>query len=109
MPSTNKVLGQVSPSGATLTTLYTVPSGAQAVCSTLTICNTTATGVAYRLAVRPTGESIATKHYIAYDSSVGANDSVLLTFGLTLGQTDVVSVYAGAINLSFSLFGTEIT
>lgn len=109
MPSANKVLGQSSPSATTLTTLYTVPSATQAVCSTLAICNTTTAAITYRVAVRPAGATIATQHYLAYDASVAANDSVMLTLGVTLAATDVVSVYAGAANLAFSLFGVEIT
>ena len=109
MARANKVLGQSSPAAAALTTLYTVPAGAQAVCSTLVVCNTTAAAMTYRVAVRPAGESIVTKHYITYDSSVAANDSVLLTLGMTLATTDVVSVYASAVNAAFTLFGAEIT
>lgn len=109
MPSANKVLGQSTPSATTLTTLYTVPASTQAVCSTLSVCNTTGAAITYRIAVRPAGASIATQHYLAYDASVAANDSVMLTLGITLATTDVVSVYAGAANLAFSLFGAEIT
>lgn len=109
MPQAHKVLGQVSPSATTLTTLYTVPSATQAVCSTLSICNTSATATTYRVAVRPAGAAVATQHYIVYDSSVAAYDSILLTLGISLAATDVVSVYAGAANVSFHLYGAEIT
>lgn len=109
MPRANKVLGQSSPAATTLTTLYTVPAGTQAVASTLVICNTTATAMTYRVAVRPAGEAVATKHYVTYDASVAANDSVFLTLGFTLATTDVVSVYASAANAAFTLFGAEIT
>jgi hypothetical protein len=109
MPSAHKVLGQSSPSATTLTTLYTVPASTQAVCSTLSVCNTTGAAITYRIAVRPAGASIATQHYLAYDASVAANDSVLLTLGIALAATDVVSVYASGTNLAFSLFGAEIT
>lgn len=108
MPQTHKVLGQVSPSAATLTSLYACPSGTQAVCSTLTICNTTATAMTYRVAVRPAGAAISTQHYIVSDSSVAAYDSVFLTLGISLAATDVVSVYASAAGAAFSLFGVEI-
>jgi hypothetical protein len=109
MPQTHKVLGQASPSAATLTTLYTVPASTQAVCSTLTICNTTAAAMTYRVAVRPAGAAIATQHYIVSDSSVAAYDSIFLTLGISLAATDVVSVYASATGTAFSLFGVEIT
>jgi len=47
--------------------------------------------------------------YIAYDVPVAANDTTTITTGLTLGATDVVTVYAGNANLSFNLSGAEIT
>jgi hypothetical protein len=109
MPQTHKVLGQVNPAATGLTTLYTVPSATQTVGSTLSVCNISTTATTYRIAVRPTGEAIANKHYLAYDSSIPANDSICLTLGLSLGAADVVSVYAGNANLSFSFYGVEIT
>jgi hypothetical protein len=59
--------------------------------------------------VRPAGATLANEHYIAYDSTVGANDSTMLTIGITLAATDVVTVYASTANLSFSAFGSEIS
>jgi hypothetical protein len=52
---------------------------------------------------------LANEHYIAYDSTVAANDSTMLTIGITLGATDVITVYASTANLSFSAFGSEIS
>jgi hypothetical protein len=109
MPLTYKILGQNNPSASGLTTLYTVPSSTQAVCSSISVCNLLNTATTYRIAVRPTGESIANKHYLAYDVSLPANDSTILTMGISLGTTDVVSIYAASSGVSFSLFGTEIT
>lgn len=108
MPQNYKVLGQSNPSATTLTTLYTTPSLTQAVGSTLSICNLGAS-TTYRVAVRPSGEAIANKHYLVYDGAVNAGDSILLTLGISLAATDVVSVYAGTANVAFSLFGVEIT
>jgi hypothetical protein len=108
MAQAHKVLGQSSPSAATLTTLYTVPSATQAIVSTLSVCNTSSTAATYRIAVRPAGVSISNQHYVVYDSAVAANDSVFMTLGITLAATDVLSVYASAA-VSFSAFGVEIT
>lgn len=107
MTTAYKVLGQVSPSATTATTLYTA-SSVQAVASTLSVCNRGAP-TNYRVAVRPAGASLANLHYIVYDSVINANDTVFLTIGVTLASTDVVTVYAGTANLSFSLFGSEIS
>lgn len=102
-----KVLGQSNPSATTLTTLYTVPSGREAVVSTISVANLTATAATFRIAVRPAGEAIANKHYIGYDITVGASDSTLITVGVTMAATDVLSVYASTANLAFQAFGDE--
>jgi hypothetical protein len=107
MATTYKVLGQSAPSATTNTDLYTVPSANSAVCSTIAICNRS-TSANYRVAVRPAGAAIANQHYIIYDNYVNQYDTVFLTLGITLAETDVVTVYAGSANLSFSLFGSEI-
>jgi glucose-6-phosphate dehydrogenase assembly protein OpcA len=108
MPTTYKVLAQLAPSATTATTLYTVGSGKSAVISTLVVANRANTAATYRIAVRPAGATLANEHYMAYDVTVGANDSTTLTLGITLAATDVVTVYASTANLSFSAFGSEI-
>ena len=108
MASTYKVLGQSNPSATTLTTLYTVPSATSAVCSTLAVCNQ-GVSATFRIAVRPAGAAIAAQHYIVYDNWVNAGDTVFLTIGATLATTDVISVYAITANVSFNLFGTEVS
>lgn len=108
MATTYKVLGQVNPSATTATTAYTVPSATQAVVSTISVCNQAGTSGTYRIAVRPAGESLDPKHYLAYDATVTANNSTMLTIGVTLGATDVVTVYASSANISFNVFGSEI-
>lgn len=109
MAITYKVLGQSNPSANTNTTLYTVPANTSAVCSTIVICNQAASAATFRIAVRPAGASIATQHYISYDSNLNANDSITMTIGITLATTDVVTVRANSTTVSFSLFGSELT
>lgn len=108
MPTTHKVLGQSAPAAATATTLYTVPAATQTVCSTLSICNRDIATV-YRVSVRPAGAAQANQHYIVFDSVLAANDTIMLTLGITIAATDVVTVYAGSSSVSFALFGAEIT
>lgn len=109
MPFAYKVLAQSAPAATTNTDIYTVGAGKQAVVSTITISNRSATARTYRIAVRPAGATLANQHYIAYDVSVLANDTTALTLGITLTATDVVTVYASTADLSFGIFGTEIT
>lgn len=102
-----KVLGQSNPSATTATTLYTVPSGKQAVVSTLVIANLAATAATYRIAVRVGGATLANSQYVAYDITVGASDSTALTLGMTLAAGDIVTVYASTANVTFTAFGDE--
>jgi hypothetical protein len=108
MPTAYKTLGQSAPAATTNTNLYTVPASTSAVCSTLGICNRGAS-TTFRVAIRPAGATLANQHYIVYDNFVNQYDTVFLTLGVTLATTDIVTVYAGAATLSFSLFGSEIT
>ncbi len=109
MPTTYKVLAQSAPSATTNTSLYTVPSATSAVISTITISNRAASQDTYRIAIRPGGATLANQHYVAYDVPIQANDTTALTLGITLAATDVITIYAGTANLSFSVFGSEIT
>jgi hypothetical protein len=108
MATTYKVLGQVNPTAATATTLYTVPAGTQTVVSTISVCNLTTGEISFRIAIRPAGETLATKHYIAYDSKVAGNDTTFITVGLTLGAGDVITVYEATSDITFNAFGSEI-
>lgn len=110
MPTTYKVLGQVAPSATTATTLYTVPANTSTVVSTVNVCNRSSSiSDGFRIAIRPAGASLANQHYIAYDTPVPGGDSISLTMGISLSATDVITVYAGTANLTFSAFGAEIS
>lgn len=104
-----KVLGQAAPAATTDTDLYTVPVDTQAVISTLTVANRGNTDLTYRIAVRPGGDSLSDEHYIAYDTTVLANDTIAITIGLSLDEEDVLSVYSSSASASFGAFGTEVT
>lgn len=109
MAQAYKVLAQSAPSATTNTDLLTVGAGKSVVASTLSVCNRGTTAATYRVAVRPAGAAIANQHYMIYDASILAKDTVTLSVGLTLATTDVVTVYASSANFSFSLFGAEIS
>ena len=108
MAETRKVLGQAAPAATTETDLYTVPGSTSAVASSLLICNRS-TAATFRVSVSAAGGATANKDYLAYDHSLAANKSFELTIGMTLAATDKVRVYASTANLSFNLFGVEIT
>ena len=109
MANAYKVLGQVAPGATTDTTLYTVPSSTETVISTIVVANRSAGALTYDIAIRPNGATLANEHYIAKLVTVGASDSTTITLGLTLDAADVVTVQASTADLSFNIFGSEIT
>lgn len=109
MTTVYKVLGQTYPAASTPTTLYTVPAATSAIVSTVNICNQAATSGTFRVAVRPGGAALSSQHYLAYDTAIPANDSIGLTIGVTLATTDVITVSSSSGNISFSVFGSEIS
>ena len=109
MANAYKVLGQTDLPATTLTDVYTVPSATETVISTIIIANRTASAETFRIAIRPDGATVSDEHYIAYGVPIAANDSTTLTLGITLDATDVLSVWASAVDLSVNVFGTEIS
>ena len=108
MPTTYKVLGQQEPSATTDTTLYTVPSATQAVCSTLSVCNRAALAATFRVRIKINNAVDDDAQYVCFDAPIAAKDTLLLTFGATLSAGDVVRVYSSNADTAFQLFGSEI-
>jgi hypothetical protein len=108
MATTYKVLGQLEPAATTETTLYTVPSATQAVCSTLSICNKAAAAGSFRIRIKVNNAADDDKQFFAFDAPIAAKDTLLLTFGATLGAGDVVVAYGSSADITFQLFGSEI-
>lgn len=109
MPIAYKVLGQSAPSATTNTTIYTCPASTQTVVSSVVVCNRSASSATFRIAVRPNGDALANQHYIAYDQPILGNETTSWSIGLTVDASDLVVVYASSADLTFSLFGSEIT
>lgn len=108
MASTYKVLSQTKPGATTLTDSYTVPGATQAVVSTISVANQSATPTAYRISVAVAGLADTAKQYIAYDVAIAGNEMQTLTLGISLGAADVIRVYNTLATLSFCVFGVEI-
>lgn len=108
MATTYKIIAQSNPSATSATTIYTVGNATQAVISTVTIANLSATATTFRIAAIPSGGTLTNARYIGYDLALPANDTVFLTLGVTLGAGDSLQVYAGSANVCFNVFGSEI-
>jgi len=103
--ATYKVLAQSAPTAATATTLLTATSAT--IVSTLQIANIGGAADTIRIAVRPAGAALANQHYIAYGVQVPSGAFISLQGGLTLANTDVITVYSTTGTSSFSAFGSD--
>jgi len=108
MPTEYRVLGQLLATANTLGTLYTVPALKQAVVSTISVCNLAATNATFGICIRQAGAAQTASQYIAMGATAPANDTIVLTLGITLTATDVVSVSASTSTVSFGCFGSQI-
>ncbi len=96
MAITYKVLGQVHPSGTSETDLYQCPVSTSAVVSTLTISNVTGSSSNARVWIRVASAASSSTNAIMYDVPVASNSVAAFTLGITLGETDVVTVRTSA-------------
>jgi len=108
MADTLKVLGQAAPADTNNADLYTVPDATVTTVSSIVACNITGNTPNFRIAVRPSGATVANEHYIYYGKVLAANDSVFTIIGITLSDSDVITVRSSASDeIAFSIFGVE--
>lgn len=109
MAETLKVLGQTDLTTTNLTDIYTVPGSTQAVVSSISVANRSATATSFRISIAVAGAADVTKQYLYYDVPIAGNDTFVATLGVSLGAADVVRAKAAAANqLSINVFGVEI-
>ena len=109
MTNAVKILGQAAPLAVTQTLLYTVPALTRATSSSIVICNRSAVDATFRVSVASASAADTPKQYLYYDQPVEANATFIATIGITLAATDAVRVYASTADLSFNLFGVEVS
>ena len=109
MANAYKILGQVADASANDVELYLVPSSTEAIVSTIIVANREAAANTFRIATKSDNSAVANTDYIAYDTSIAANDSITLTLGITLQAAAEISVGASDANVTFQAYGTEIT
>jgi hypothetical protein len=108
MPTTYKILGQITGSVATAS-LYTSPSATQTVVSSLVVANRGTANGTYWIAVVSSGSALSVEDWLAFQVPISGSDSTALTLGITLGQFDQIQVSGLANSGSFNLFGSQIS
>jgi hypothetical protein len=88
--------------------LYTVPAATSTIASTVTVSNLSTSATTYRIAVVPSGETLAKKHWIVFDAPIAANSAETYTIGMALAAGDKIKVASDSADVSFTAFGSEI-
>jgi len=112
MPNTYKRLGAINPSANTQTNVYVVPAATSAVVSTISVCNQATTNASYSLALMDSSQfnaSAPAATFLVRGAVVPAADSIILTIGLTANANSIFVANTSSPNISFSMFGSEIT
>ena len=109
MAQTLKILGQVRPTAATLTTLYTAPStvtGGVAIASVI-VTNTNVFASTFRISAAVAGAADNINQYLYYDLPIAASDTFIATIGLTLAAVDTLRCQSASGQLNFTVSGVE--
>jgi len=115
MPTTYKILGQTLPTANLLSNVYVVPTSTSAIVSTITICNQSSANANVDIMIRPINETLANKHYLIKGVTIPRADTMILSPGVTLNASVIVAVNNAvasgetAANVSFNVFGVELT
>lgn len=109
MATTYKRLGAATGNGTigTAANIYTA-TGAVVV-STITICNRSSSSATYTIGVSTASATYQDAGIIVYQATIAGNDTIGLTFGLTMDATNKYLVASSsASTVSFGVFGSEI-
>jgi len=115
MATAYKILGQTLPTANTLSNVYVVPTSTSAIVSTITICNQSSANANIDIMIRPINETLANKHYLVKGVTIPRADTMILSPGVTLNASVIVAVNNAvasgetAANVSFNVFGVELT
>ena len=108
MATTYKILGQITGSATTTSSLYISPAATQTVVSSLVLANRSTVNSVYYIAAIPSGSTLNNQHWLAYNVPISGSDSTALTLGITLNAGDSIEV-SGLTSGSFSVFGSQIS
>ena len=108
MPTSYKLLGQISPSANTLTNVYSTGSSS-AIVGTITIHNFSDSNASYSLVVRPTAQALATEHFIIRGGVLPARELITITGAVTMNANTILVANTNSGSISFNAYGVEIS
>jgi len=120
MAQSYKILGQIAPTQNTLTNVYVTSATANAVVSTIYLCNQSTANANVDVIVRPVNETLANKHLVLQNQRLDAADTLILNLNITMNSAVILAANASGragesnaalsgANVSISAFGVEIS
>ena len=103
-----KILGQIATTANAIANVYVVPSTSYTALNSITVCNGTPNAVVFDLAVRPTSEALATKHYFIRGLTIPAADTLVLEPGITLPANSILAANTTGANAASSAAGVSV-
>lgn len=96
-----------------IASVYPVPDRTQGSITSVSICNTTASGVTIDIAVlddKNELDAVTVKHYVFKTLAVSANTTKLISPGITLDERNVLAFNCSASSgVAINVFGVEIS
>jgi hypothetical protein len=116
MPQNYKILGQAFVTPNTLTNVYVTGASTSAILNSIYIANQDTVTSNVQIILRPINESLANRHSIVRNESVPGTSTTVINLGITMGSNVILAVNtsysagaAGVSNVSYGVFGLEIT
>lgn len=109
MPESYEILGQVSPTGNTLTNVYVTGASSSAIVSTITLLNFSDSNTSYSLLVRPINEAESSKHFIIRGGILPARELITITGAVTMNSSAILAANTNGSSVSINAFGVEIS
>lgn len=106
MPSLFEGDGQFDLAATTNTDIFTGPDSFHSTLK-IALCNRTGADITFRLALSKSGAALANSHYLYYDGTIPANDSVVST-DIPVNEKDVVRVYVSAVGVSANVLISDV-
>ena len=93
----------------TYATLYNTSASTTAVISSIVVTNTSSSSNVYRIAIMGSAGTPAAANWVVYDATIAGNDTVALTLGIALGNTQYIRISSSTNAVTFSAYVSEIS
>lgn len=100
---------QGTSSTSTYANLYNTTGSTTAIVSGIVVCNEAASSVTIRIGIQTSAAAPTSGKWIVYDTTVSANDSLIINVPISLGNSKYIMVSSSANTCSFTASIAEIS